>query len=501
MSHSSPRKVSTLTYESLEVRRVLAAAFPSAQEQYVLELINSARANPAGYAASLGIDLNEGLAPGTISSAAKPPLAFNYLLVDAAQKHSDWQLDTDSFSHTGANGSNPERRMRDAGYSFTGNWTWGENIGYIGSTGPVDTTDFAKRIEENLFIDRGVVGRGHRISLMNERFMEVGVGARYGNFRGYNAVMMTQDFARSTGPYLTGVAYSDLVIANRFYTPGEGLGGITITAIRDGGDQRFQTQTTAAGGYSLQLPKGRYSIMASGPGLGDSQFLSDVLIGTNNRKLDFVTGVVRQSAEVAVYGNNRSIVNNDSSPSTADFTDFGSTSIQNGTVTRTFTIKNHGNVALNLNGSTRVFTSSPEFTVSSLPPQSVAPGGTVTFSVTFDPSAAGTRTAVVQFASDDKIENPFTFTVSGLGAEGMPPQGLRPYSGDQSSSGSNRTELRVYSLPVSTSTSTVNPLAGHQQVLSVAIDAAFRSMSESQDEANERKEFWASYDHLGFENL
>ncbi len=498
MSKSSSRKVSTFTYDSLEVRRVLAATVPSAQEQYVLELINSARANPAGYAASLGVDLNEGLASGTISSDAKPPLAFNYLLVDAAQKHSDWQLETDSFSHTGANGSNPERRMRDAGYSFTGNWTWGENIGYMASSGPVDVTDFSKRIEENLFIDRGIAGRGHRISLMNERFMEVGIGARFGNFQGYNAVMMTQDFTRSTGPFLTGVAYSDSVNANRFYTPGEGLGGIVITAIRDGGDQLFRTQTSAAGGYSLQLPKGRYSIMASGPGLGNSHFLSDVLIGTNNRKLDFLTGVVRQSAEVAVYGNNRSIVNKDSTPSTADYTDFGSAMLNGGAVTRTFTIKNHGNAVLNLNGSTRVLTDSPEFTVSSLPPQTVAPGETVTFSVTFDPSATGTRTAVVQFASDDKIENPFTFTVSGIGAEGIPPQGMLPYHGDQSSSSSNKAEFRVSSL---TSASTINTLAGHQQVRAVAIDTAFRSMTDLQDEFSERTEFWSSYDQLGLENL
>ena len=497
----SPRKFSTLTYESLEVRRVFAAAFPSAQEQYVLELINSARANPAGYAANLGIDLNEGLAPGTISSAAKPPLAFNYLLMDAAQKHSDWQLDTDSFSHTGANGSNPEQRMRDAGYSFTGNWTWGENIGYMATTGPVDVTDFAKRIEENLFIDQGVAGRGHRISLMNERFMEVGIGVRYGNFRGYNAVMMTQDFARSTGPYLTGVAYTDAVIANRFYNPGEGLGGITITAIRDGGDQRFQTVTTTAGGYSLQLPKGRYSIMANGPGLGNSQFLSDVLIGTNNRKLDFVAGVVRESAEVAVYGNNRSIVNNDSTPSTADHTDFGSTSVQNGTVTRTFTIKNHGNIALNLTGSTRVLTSSPEFTVSSVPPQSVAPGGTVTFSVTFDPSAAGTRSAVVEFASDDKIENPFRFTVAGTGAEGMPPQGMPPFSAGSSSKGSRQIETAVRALEVNSQSATVNPLAGHQHVRAEAIDDAFRSMSKLQDQVKIRNDFWASDDHCEIDQM
>jgi hypothetical protein len=36
-------------------------------EQYLLELINEARLDPLAKAASLGIDLNQGLAPGTLT--------------------------------------------------------------------------------------------------------------------------------------------------------------------------------------------------------------------------------------------------------------------------------------------------------------------------------------------------------------------------------------------------------------------------------------------------
>ena len=56
--------------EALEARRHLTAT-PTNDEQYMLELINRARANPAAEAATYGIDLNEGLSAGTISSAAK----------------------------------------------------------------------------------------------------------------------------------------------------------------------------------------------------------------------------------------------------------------------------------------------------------------------------------------------------------------------------------------------------------------------------------------------
>ena len=55
--------------ESLERRRLLSAAFPTDLEQYVVELINHERANPAAEAALYHIDLNEGLPAGTISAA------------------------------------------------------------------------------------------------------------------------------------------------------------------------------------------------------------------------------------------------------------------------------------------------------------------------------------------------------------------------------------------------------------------------------------------------
>ncbi|MGH6930675.1 MAG: CAP domain-containing protein, partial [Dongiaceae bacterium] len=93
----------------------------TAYEQYMLELINAARLDPAAAAALYGVNL------GSISAASKQPLAGNQLLTLAAEDHSQWMLDTDTFSHTGAGGSDPGDRMSDAGYAFTGAWTWGEN--------------------------------------------------------------------------------------------------------------------------------------------------------------------------------------------------------------------------------------------------------------------------------------------------------------------------------------------------------------------------------------
>src|ERR1700759_265966 len=103
-------------------------AEPSAYEQYLLELVNAARANPTATASSLGIGLNDGLPAGTISGTPEAPLAFNPSLISAAQQHSAWMLANNTFSHTGAGGSSPGDRMTAAGYTFTGSWAWGENI-------------------------------------------------------------------------------------------------------------------------------------------------------------------------------------------------------------------------------------------------------------------------------------------------------------------------------------------------------------------------------------
>ncbi|MDF3043687.1 MAG: hypothetical protein K0Q71_6393 [Thermomicrobiales bacterium] len=84
-------------------------AEPTAYEQYFLELVNRARLDPRAEAARFGVGLDDGLAGGTISTAAKQPLAFNPLLIDAARGHSAWMVATDTFSHTAPTAAPPGR--------------------------------------------------------------------------------------------------------------------------------------------------------------------------------------------------------------------------------------------------------------------------------------------------------------------------------------------------------------------------------------------------------
>src|SRR4051812_26073316 len=122
---------------------------PTALDQYLIELINRARMNPTAEAKRLGIDLNEGLTPGQISTAAKQPLAFDPDLTESARGHAKWMLDTDTFSHTGEGGSSPGVRMATAGYEFTGNWRWGENISWRGTTDAPENTTTALELQND----------------------------------------------------------------------------------------------------------------------------------------------------------------------------------------------------------------------------------------------------------------------------------------------------------------------------------------------------------------
>ena len=218
----------------------------SAAEQYLLELINRARLDPLSEAERYNLALNAGLPVGSITGTAREVLAANPLLEQASQIHSEWMLDTDIFAHEGAAGSDPGDRMADAGYDFSGSWTWRENLAWSGTTGRLDLEAAIEGHHEGLYRSSG-----HRNNTFSEDIREIGIAQVAGEFTqngtDFNASMLTLNFARSgSDHFLTGVAYRD-ADANAFYGIDEGISGITFTA---GG---VTTQTADAGGYGLGL--------------------------------------------------------------------------------------------------------------------------------------------------------------------------------------------------------------------------------------------------------
>lgn len=224
---------------------------PSALEQYMLWLVNHER-----------------------EEAGVQPLAFGGNLNESAQDHSRWMIETDTFSHYGEGGSMPNQRMMDAGYVFSGSWTWGENIAYTsaGSQGAVAT------LHNNL-----MNSPSHRANILNDSFGEIGIGFEVGQLGAYNASMVTQNFAR-TGydTFLTGVVYDDRN-GDRGYDPGEGRQGRIV--IKEDGVTIHRSASYASGGFDVELDPGTYRVRAVLDGVVEAE---TVIITNKNEALDFI---------------------------------------------------------------------------------------------------------------------------------------------------------------------------------------------------------------------
>lgn len=126
------------------------------------------------------------------------------------------------------------------------------------------------------------------------------------------------------------------------------------------------------------------------------------------------------------------IVNNDTTPSVADGTQFSSlaspTSTFNTTVSRTFEIQNLGGATLTTGTVTITGLHPGDFTIMASGTDAPGPidpvsGGIVSFkqlTIFFDPSAAGLRRAIVNIVSDDANENPYVFHIQGYGFDPVP---------------------------------------------------------------------------------
>jgi uncharacterized protein YkwD len=305
----------SLRFENLEGRQLLSSGGPTDQEQYMLQLINEARTNPAAAAQQLTTNLtpdvqatlqyygvNAQTAQQTIGSATpQPPLAWNSALAVAAQGQSQYQADNQIQSHTGAGGSTSVQRIQQAGY--TNSNSNGENA-YAYATSPQEAM-------QAFLIDWGVPSDGHRINIQQpgvtaqNAYRDVGIGLVQTNPSNpsIGPMVITQDFGSrpNSQAQLVGVAYSDNSGTN-FYQPGEGQVGLQIDAVNVQTGQVLSTQTWSSGGYELSLPAGQYRVIAS---LNDTVVQTvNVTVADVNIEQDFIMsnpwqGGTRESAIAA----------------------------------------------------------------------------------------------------------------------------------------------------------------------------------------------------------
>ena len=117
-------------------------------------------------------------------------------------------------------------------------------------------------------------------------------------------------------------------------------------------------------------------------------------------------------AEISVEGNNVEILDGDTTPDTADHTDFGNVEVTGGSQAYTFTIKNTGNADLTVNS---ISSDNVDFAISGTTSGTITAGNSIDFTITFDPSATGTSTATITIDNDDSDESTYDFLVQGNG--------------------------------------------------------------------------------------
>ena len=271
----------------------------SLNEQLMLELVNRARLDPLSEARRFGIDLNQGLAAGTLNTTAKAPLAPNDKLVDAARAHSQFMLDHDLFEHEGIGDGTPSSRIAQAGYTFPNGGSLGENIAINGTSGVANETDFTFANHEGLF-----ESAPHRLNILSTNFRELGIGIKRGAFvfdghnEAFDSVDATQNFARSGSKvFITGVAINDKD-GDNFYDIGEQRAGVRVDVIKNNAVTASDS-TGDAGGYSIGVATGSYQVQFRGGGL--SQSVNCTVNATENVKVDLAgSGEILCSASVTL---------------------------------------------------------------------------------------------------------------------------------------------------------------------------------------------------------
>lgn len=292
------KKMIKPSMDRLENRQVMASGGPSDQAQYMLELINEARTNPAAATQmviaednadlSLTMDYygeNLNAAISQISQIPpKQPLAWNDKLAASATMQSQYQADSGSQTHSGPNGMDLNARMAAKGYD-----------GEVNST--ENAFAYSKSVDHAMqafLLDWGVADKGHRRNILqnnvgnDQSFNEVGVGIVATTNKNLGPLVITQNFARSSAkptPKLLGVIFNDSN-RNSFYTPGEGVDQVLIRAQNLDTNEVSTTTNWDSGGYQIDLQPGRYRISAR-RGM-KSLGVQNVTVSDQNVKLDFV---------------------------------------------------------------------------------------------------------------------------------------------------------------------------------------------------------------------
>jgi uncharacterized protein YkwD len=298
---------------------------PSADAQLYLEYVNRARADALVEANRLAAETDADILSaysffnidtqdivdqftwyvnsGAMDQVAQP-LSFNADLNTAAELHTldmfnnQFQGHDSSFSPPAPflPGYTLGQRADAVGYNWTG---LGENVfssadsvpqGHAGFDVDWGNTSNPGDPDYNpAFVGQGMQNpAGHRRSIHNDSFKEVGIGVINGTNGSVGPQLVTQDFGDpGDAAFVTGVVYDDLN-SNNFYDIGEGRSGVRVDV--DG--SAFFAISSDSGGYSVPVDgNGLYDVMFTGGGFASYATIANV-VGSDNVKVDYVLTIL-----------------------------------------------------------------------------------------------------------------------------------------------------------------------------------------------------------------
>ena len=184
---------------------------------------------------------------------------------------------------------------------------------------------------------------------------------------------------------------------------------ITLAIDGSGVSTSFRTDTvsfTRTGSTTKTTWHGvQLKVTHEGPGDGD-----DCELTLSEIQLE-ITYSVASAPEIVMTGlDDENIADGDTSPRTADGTDFGTITAGGSTVTRIFKVTNTGDADLTL-GTPSLPTG---FTLTEGLSSTISASAYDTFSVRLDNSAAVTKSGQISIENNDADEDPFNFTITGL---------------------------------------------------------------------------------------
>ena len=167
------------------------------------------------------------------------------------------------------------------------------------------------------------------------------------------------------------------------------------------------TGLTSGSSFPVGTTTLEYTVTAANAQTGTCQFTVNVL-----------------TPELDVQGNAVSILDGDVTPVFADHTRMPDALVCGGTSSSTFTILNTGTTTLTLANPTFIGGAAGDFTLTTPPALSIAPGGSTTFTVTCDPSLIGNQNTTLTFTNNDCDENPYNFLIRCVGLADVTPPTL-----------------------------------------------------------------------------